>query len=187
MQDSQPDSALQLAMYRKMLTIRRFEERCNYLFMQGKIPSTLHLYIGQEAVAVGVCAHLTTADYATSHAPAARPRDRQGRDHPLDHGRAVRQAHRLLQGQGRLDARGRHDRRHDPRHRHRRRQHPADDGAGAGVQAAGEPAASPCPSWAMARRTRARSTRASTWPRSGTCRPCSSSKTTSTPPRRPSA
>jgi pyruvate dehydrogenase E1 component alpha subunit len=53
-----------------MLTIRRFEERCNYLFMQGKIPSTLHLYIGQEAVAVGVCAHLSTADYATStHRP----------------------------------------------------------------------------------------------------------------------
>ena len=70
MQDSQPGGALQLAMYRKMLTIRRFEERCNYLFMQGKIPSTLHLYIGQEAVAVGVCAHLTTADYATStHRP----------------------------------------------------------------------------------------------------------------------
>jgi pyruvate dehydrogenase E1 component alpha subunit len=37
-----------------MLTIRRFEERCNYLFMQGKIPSTLHLYLGQEAVAAGV-------------------------------------------------------------------------------------------------------------------------------------
>ena len=53
-----------------MLTIRRFEERCNYLFMQGKIPSTLHLYIGQEAVATGVCAHLSDADYATStHRP----------------------------------------------------------------------------------------------------------------------
>jgi len=65
-----PDSALKLAMYRQMLTLRRFEERCNYLFMQGRIPSTLHLYIGQEAVAVGVCAHLTTEDYATTtHRP----------------------------------------------------------------------------------------------------------------------
>ncbi|MGE5601827.1 MAG: thiamine pyrophosphate-dependent dehydrogenase E1 component subunit alpha [Nitrososphaerales archaeon] len=65
-----PDAVLQLDLYRRMLTIRRFEERCNYLFMQGKIPSTLHLYIGQEAVAVGVCAHLTDADYATStHRP----------------------------------------------------------------------------------------------------------------------
>ena len=47
----------EIALYRTMLTIRRFEERCNYLFMQGRIPSTLHLYIGQEAVAAGVCAH----------------------------------------------------------------------------------------------------------------------------------
>lgn len=53
-----------------MLTIRRFEERCNTLYMQGKIPSTLHLYIGQEAVAVGVCAHLSAADWITStHRP----------------------------------------------------------------------------------------------------------------------
>jgi pyruvate dehydrogenase E1 component alpha subunit len=57
-------------MYRTMLTIRRFEERCNYLYMQGRIPSTLHLYIGQEAVAVGVCAHLRPADYLLStHRP----------------------------------------------------------------------------------------------------------------------
>ena len=59
-----------LDMYRSMLTIRRFEERCNYLFMQGRIPSTLHLYIGQEAVATGVCAHLRPDDYALStHRP----------------------------------------------------------------------------------------------------------------------
>ena len=59
-----------LEMYRQMLTIRRFEERCNYLFMQGRIPSTLHLYNGQEAVAVGVCAHLRHEDYALStHRP----------------------------------------------------------------------------------------------------------------------
>ena len=57
-------------MYCRMLTIRRFEERCNALFMQGRIPSTLHLYIGQEAVAVGVCAHLRNTDYALStHRP----------------------------------------------------------------------------------------------------------------------
>ena len=59
-----------LDMYRMMLTIRRFEERCNYLYMQGRIPSTLHLYIGQEAVATGVCAHLRPDDYALStHRP----------------------------------------------------------------------------------------------------------------------
>jgi len=53
-----------------MLTIRRFEERCNQLYMQGRIPSTLHLYIGQEAVAAGVCAHLRADDYMFStHRP----------------------------------------------------------------------------------------------------------------------
>lgn len=71
MSESQPPMDGDLhTLYRKMLTIRRFEERCNYLFMQGRIPSTLHLYIGQEAVAVGVCAHLRPTDYATStHRP----------------------------------------------------------------------------------------------------------------------
>lgn len=59
-----------LELYRTMLTIRRFEERCNHLFLQGKIPSTLHLYIGQEAVAAGVCAALRPDDYLTStHRP----------------------------------------------------------------------------------------------------------------------
>lgn len=59
-----------LHLYRQMLTIRRFEERCNYLYMQGRIPSTLHLYNGQEAVAVGVCAHLHRDDYvASTHRP----------------------------------------------------------------------------------------------------------------------
>ena len=57
-------------LYRTMLTIRRFEERCNYLYMQGRIPSTLHLYIGQEAVATGVCANLRKDDTITStHRP----------------------------------------------------------------------------------------------------------------------
>jgi pyruvate dehydrogenase E1 component alpha subunit len=59
-----------IEMYCRMLTIRRFEERSNALFMQGRIPSTLHLYIGQEAVAVGVCANLRTTDYVLStHRP----------------------------------------------------------------------------------------------------------------------
>jgi pyruvate dehydrogenase E1 component alpha subunit len=53
-----------------MVTIRRFEERCNYLYLEGRIPSTLHLYIGQEAVAVGVCANLRRDDYLLStHRP----------------------------------------------------------------------------------------------------------------------
>jgi pyruvate dehydrogenase E1 component alpha subunit len=64
------DVTLLLDLYRKMLTIRRFEERCNALFMQGLIPSTLHLYVGEEAVAVGVCSLLRREDYITStHRP----------------------------------------------------------------------------------------------------------------------
>jgi TPP-dependent pyruvate/acetoin dehydrogenase alpha subunit len=59
-----------LVLYRSMLRIRRFEERCNALFLQGRIPSTLHLCIGQEAVAVGVCSALRRDDYLTStHRP----------------------------------------------------------------------------------------------------------------------
>ncbi len=57
-------------MYRMMTLIRRFEERVNELYLQGQIPSTLHLYIGQEAVAAGVCANLRRDDYAFStHRP----------------------------------------------------------------------------------------------------------------------
>jgi TPP-dependent pyruvate/acetoin dehydrogenase alpha subunit len=62
--------ASHLERYRMLLLIRRFEERCNALFLQGKIPSTLHLYIGQEAVATGVCAALRPDDLITStHRP----------------------------------------------------------------------------------------------------------------------
>ena len=59
-----------LEMYRTMLFIRHFEERCQALYMEGRIPSTLHLYMGQEAVATGVCAQLRQDDYVLStHRP----------------------------------------------------------------------------------------------------------------------
>jgi pyruvate dehydrogenase E1 component alpha subunit len=59
-----------LEMFHTMVLIRRFEERTNDLYMQGRIPSTLHLYIGQEAVATGVCANLKDSDYLLStHRP----------------------------------------------------------------------------------------------------------------------
>ncbi|NLF02530.1 MAG: thiamine pyrophosphate-dependent dehydrogenase E1 component subunit alpha [Anaerolineales bacterium] len=65
-----PDQEQQVAMYRMMRLIRRFEERVNELYLQGKIPSTLHLYIGQEAVATGICANLRQSDYVLStHRP----------------------------------------------------------------------------------------------------------------------
>lgn len=55
-----------LTMYRQMLKIRRFEERVNELYRSAKMPGLAHLYIGQEAVAVGVCESLRPDDYITS-------------------------------------------------------------------------------------------------------------------------
>lgn len=51
---------------RRMLTIRTFEETAGDLFADGEIPGFVHLYIGQEAVAVGACGALADEDYITS-------------------------------------------------------------------------------------------------------------------------
>ena len=53
--------------YRQMLLIRRFEEACGRLYMQGKIRGFLHLYIGEEAIAVGAIAALRPDDYVIGH------------------------------------------------------------------------------------------------------------------------
>lgn len=52
--------------YTKMLRIRKFEETAGTLFAQGLIPGLIHLYIGEEAVAVGVCSSLKQDDYVMS-------------------------------------------------------------------------------------------------------------------------
>ncbi len=51
-----------LALYRNMLTIRRCEEQLVKLYAAGKVYGGVHTYIGEEAVATGVCAHLRTDD-----------------------------------------------------------------------------------------------------------------------------
>jgi acetoin:2,6-dichlorophenolindophenol oxidoreductase subunit alpha len=56
-----------IEMYRKMLTIRRFEERAVREYGDGAIPGIIHSYIGQEAIAVGVCAHLRNDDRIVSN------------------------------------------------------------------------------------------------------------------------
>ena len=62
--------------YRQMVLIRRFEQRSAELYQQGKIGGFLHLYIGQEAVAVGSIAarkdgdHVITAYRDHGHALA---------------------------------------------------------------------------------------------------------------------
>ncbi|UTR10397.1 thiamine pyrophosphate-dependent dehydrogenase E1 component subunit alpha [Evansella sp. LMS18] len=53
-------------MYQKMCEIRKFEDRVHELFGEGKIPGFVHLYAGEEAVAVGICAHLDDQDTITS-------------------------------------------------------------------------------------------------------------------------
>jgi pyruvate dehydrogenase E1 component alpha subunit len=58
--------ALWLAAYRSMLRIRLFEEQVNDLYTTAKMPGLAHLYIGEEAVAVGVCSALRDDDYITS-------------------------------------------------------------------------------------------------------------------------
>ncbi len=55
-----------LWIYETMVRIRRFEQRAIELFQAGELPGFLHAYIGQEAVAAGVCAHLTPRDQITS-------------------------------------------------------------------------------------------------------------------------
>jgi TPP-dependent pyruvate/acetoin dehydrogenase alpha subunit len=54
-------------MFKKMLTIRRFEERVLQEFHNGNLPGFIHSYIGQEAIAVGVCAHLRVDDRIVSN------------------------------------------------------------------------------------------------------------------------
>ena len=60
------DKATALGLYRKMVEIRRFEETLYYLFSTRDMPGSMHQYNGEEAVAVGVCAHLSPTDYITS-------------------------------------------------------------------------------------------------------------------------
>jgi pyruvate dehydrogenase E1 component alpha subunit len=52
--------------YGKMLQIRLFEEKVFELYGQNLVPGTIHLYAGEEAVAVGVCSSLRKDDYITS-------------------------------------------------------------------------------------------------------------------------
>jgi acetoin:2,6-dichlorophenolindophenol oxidoreductase subunit alpha len=53
-------------MYRQMVAIRLFEERVNDLYTRALMPGLAHLYIGEEAIAVGVCEALRPDDYITS-------------------------------------------------------------------------------------------------------------------------
>ena len=60
------ESSDQLRLYERMVLIRHFELRVQRLYREGKIPGFIHLYVGEEATAVGVCAHLSDRDVITS-------------------------------------------------------------------------------------------------------------------------
>ena len=80
------------AMLHDMLLARRFEERAAEEYTRGNIAGFLHLYPGEEAVAVGVLHAADASDYVVS-----TYRERGD-------GRAVRAARRLQPGHGRLHA-----------------------------------------------------------------------------------
>ena len=55
-----------LHMYEQMVAIRLFEERVNDLYTRALMPGLAHLYIGEEAIAVGICESLERTDFVTS-------------------------------------------------------------------------------------------------------------------------
>lgn len=63
---SQLEPALLLRLYSEMVLLRRFEMVAQTACRKGETPGFLHLYIGEEATAVGVCAHLRPTDWITS-------------------------------------------------------------------------------------------------------------------------
>ncbi|HEY93950.1 MAG TPA: thiamine pyrophosphate-dependent dehydrogenase E1 component subunit alpha [Dehalococcoidia bacterium] len=62
-----PDTNELINLYRTMLTIRRFEERVSAEYAKGNALGYVHLYIGEEAVATGVCNNLRIDDRIVSH------------------------------------------------------------------------------------------------------------------------
>ncbi|CAN5775413.1 alpha-ketoacid dehydrogenase subunit alpha/beta [soil metagenome] len=72
-----------LRLYERMCLLRQSERAAQQAFKKGEIPGFIHLYIGQEAVAVGLCAHLRNDDWITS--------THRGHGHALAKGLPVRE------------------------------------------------------------------------------------------------
>ena len=180
---SNPAKDQLLALYRTMLLIRRTEEQLVKFYAAGKIYGGVHTYIGEEAVAAGVCAHLRDDDTVFS--------THRGHGHAAGQGRAAARTdrrgdgpgHRLLgrprrldapvQARGRLHGLQRHRRAvHHPGGRRRLLGHAAQDRPGErGVL--------------RRRRVEQRRVPRGTQPgrQPGSCRRSSSARTTCTPPR----
>ena len=61
-----PGRAALLRLYEQMVLLRQFELAAQARYKAGEMPGFIHLYIGEEAVAAGVCAHLDDTDWITS-------------------------------------------------------------------------------------------------------------------------
>ena len=61
------DKSKTIKLYKDMLLLRRFEEEAGRLYMEGAIRGFCHLYIGEEAVAVGSISCLSEQDYIITH------------------------------------------------------------------------------------------------------------------------
>ena len=128
-----------LDLYRVMVLIRQCEEQLARSHQRGLVHGACHTYVGQEAIAVGVCAHLRPDDVVFS--------THRGHGHALAKGVPPRQADRraVRPGDGLL-ARARREHapvrargRHDGHQRHRRPVHPPGGRGGLQLQAARRP------------------------------------------------
>jgi 2-oxoisovalerate dehydrogenase E1 component len=61
-----PDREILIGLFEKLVLLRRFESVAQMACRRGETPGFLHLYLGEEACAVGVCAHLRQTDWITS-------------------------------------------------------------------------------------------------------------------------
>lgn len=61
-----PDKQVLMGLFEQMVLLRKFESVAQVACRKGETPGFLHLYIGQEATGVGVCAHLRRSDWVTS-------------------------------------------------------------------------------------------------------------------------
>ena len=94
-----PDTSQLLALYRQMLVIRRCEEQLAKSYQAGLIPGPCHTYVGEEAIATGICAHLRPDDAVFS--------THRGHGHALAKGVSVAQVIAELYGKASGCSRGR--------------------------------------------------------------------------------
>ena len=114
-----------IRLFEGLVLLRRFESVAQVACRKGETPGFLHLYIGEEATGVGVCAHLAADRLGHIDAPRPRPRAGQGGRPEAGDGRALRQGGRHLRRPRRHHASLRPHGRAVRHQRHRRRRHRA--------------------------------------------------------------